>query len=316
MLGKIKSTLKSALPIYKYYEQLSAEMRSWKKGLYTPGHYYSPVVDPSTVPQKNVIDYNIAIPEIDLNENSQLALLNSLSKFYKEELFPSHKSSGFRYYYDNEYFSFSDGTFLACFLQHLKPRNVIEVGSGFSSAVMLDVNEKFLGNSMSLMFIEPYPEERLTTLMSGQEKAILRKDFIQNVPIAEFEKLNAGDLLFIDSSHVSKFNSDLNYIIFQVLPALKPGVVIHFHDVFFPFEYPVEWLQQGRSWNEAYVLRAFLANNTAYEILLFTSFLEGKHRQWFEKNMPVCLKKHEFIYLNGQQHLMATTGQSIYLRKK
>jgi predicted O-methyltransferase YrrM len=316
MLNKIKRALKSTLPIYTYYQQLADEMKGWRKGLYPPGHYYSPVVDPQHVPAKLAIDYQQSIGEIDLNEQNQLALLESLVKYYSREMFPVNKTDKTRYYFDNEYFSFSDGIFLATLLQHQKPSRVIEIGSGYSSALMLDVNEQFLSNNMSLTFVEPYPEERLNRLMQGQDKATLIKDFVQNVSIDEFKKLKSGDILFVDSSHVSKFRSDFNYILFTVLPALAPGVIIHFHDVFFPFEYPVEWLKQGRSWNEAYLIRAFLQNNSNYEITLFTSFLEGKHRAWFEANMPLCLRKHEMIELSGQLQLMDTTGQSIYLRKK
>jgi hypothetical protein len=86
--------------------------------------------------------------------------------------------------------------------------------------------------------------------------------------------------------------------------------------VFFPFEYPLEWLQQGRSWSEAYLLRAFLQFNKDFEIILFTSFLEGKHKDWFNTHMPLCLKVHKKIVVNGKESFIPTTGQSIYIRKK
>ena len=92
---------------------------------------------------------------------------------------------------------------------------------------------------------------------------------VQNVKLIEFEKLEPNDLLFIDSSHISKIGSDLNYLLFEVLPSLKPGVIIHFHDILYPFEYPYEWIEKGIYWNEAYLLKAFLMHNKNYEILLF-----------------------------------------------
>src|SRR6185503_18175174 len=91
---------------------------------------------------------------------------------------------------------------------------------------------------------------------------------IQNVPDRRFQALSSGDVLFVDGSHVAKVGSDVNDVIFRVLPLLRVGVLVHFHDILWPFEYGKEDVLRGRSWNEAYVLRAFLADNARYEILL------------------------------------------------
>jgi predicted O-methyltransferase YrrM len=316
MLKSIATAIKKRIPIYRYYHRLSRELLIWKKGLYQPGHYYSPIVDPQKLPQTVPIDYNLPIPAVDLNESAQVDLLKNLATYYKKDILPIRRKDGHRFYLDNEYFSYSDGIFLALMMQHFKPKMVIEVGSGYSSALMLDINEKVLHNVTELLFIEPYPEARLDRLTKDQDKVVVRQDFVQRIELSLFRKLNQGDILFIDSSHTSKFGSDINYLLFEVLPVLDHGVIIHFHDIFFPFEYPLEWLKQGRSWNEAYLIRAFLQHNSDYEILLFTSFLEGKYRSWFETNMPLCLEKHEFVKLNGVQHLLDITGQSLYIRKK
>jgi len=84
--------------------------------------------------------------------------------------------------------------------------------------------------------------------------------------------------------------SDVNYIFFEILPLLRPGVFIHFHDVFWPFEYPESWIEEGRQWHEVYLLRAFLEFNRDFEIVVFNTFLETFHSDWFEKYMPLCLK--------------------------
>ena len=118
------------------------------------------------------------------------------------------------------------------------------------------------------------------------------------------EALEAGDFLFVDSSHVSKTGSDVNFIFFEVLPRLKPGVIIHFHDVFTPMEYPRSWVMKPGAWfgfNEIYILRAFLMYNPEFEIIMFNTFLEEHHEEWFRKNMPLCLENK---------------GGSIWLRKK
>jgi hypothetical protein len=107
-----------------------------------------------------------------------------------------------------------------------------------------------------------------------------------------FDQLNENDILFIDSTHVSKTNSDVNKILFEILPRLKRGVLIHFHDIFYPFEYPKEWVLQwnGFGWNEDYILKAFLMYNNQFKIVMFNTFLEHFHKEWFKENMPLCLE--------------------------
>jgi hypothetical protein len=107
-----------------------------------------------------------------------------------------------------------------------------------------------------------------------------------------FKALGQNDILFVDSTHVSKTGSDVNRILFEILPSLNRGVIIHFHDIFYPFEYPKEWVLDwaGFGWNEIYILRAFLTNNPNYTILLFNTFLEHFHKEWFLQHMPLCLR--------------------------
>jgi hypothetical protein len=113
---------------------------------------------------------------------------------------------------------------------------------------------------------------------------------VQEVGLEKFKALRENDILFIDSSHVSKINSDVNYIFFTILPQLHPGVYIHFHDIFYPFEYPKEWIYEGRAWNEIYLLRAFLQHNAVFKIVFFNTFLEYFHAKRFQEDMPLCLK--------------------------
>jgi predicted O-methyltransferase YrrM len=295
-----------------YYKDLASKYEKFNP----PGHYYSPIPNEKDIPDSIIIDYDISIPGIDLKPESQLALLEELKQYYNKSIFSSEKVEDARYYFDNDYFGYSDGIFLAQLLQLFSPKKIIEIGSGFSSALMLDVNEKFLNNSIDLTFIEPYPEERLNILTHSNDKCSIIKDFVQNVDNEIWHGLKENDILFIDSSHVLKFGSDVESLFLKVIPLLNKGVIVHIHDVFFPFEYPVEWLKQGRAWNESYFLRAFLQFNSDFEILLFTSFLEGKYRKWFEINMPLCLKKHKKILLGSEEILLSTTGQSIYIRRK
>jgi hypothetical protein len=112
------------------------------------------------------------------------------------------------------------------------------------------------------------------------------------VDLAVFETLEARDVLFIDSTHVSKvskLNSDVNKLFFEILPRLAPGTFVHIHDVFADFEYPVHWLRAGRSWNEQYVLRAFLQFNDRFKVRLFGNYIVNRHPDWFRTHTPLCL---------------------------
>jgi len=123
---------------------------------------------------------------------------------------------------------------------------------------------------------------------------------LQDVELREFGALGPNDILFVDSTHVGKIDSDVNRIFFEILPSLAAGVHVHFHDVFFPFEYPKEWVQQGRAWNEIYMLRAFLQYNSAFRVVLMNTFLEQFHEEFFRRRMPLCLRNR---------------GGSIWIRK-
>jgi predicted O-methyltransferase YrrM len=232
------------------------------------------------------------LPGIDLEEDEQVARRNAFARFYAELPFPSQPTAPWRYYYENPYFSYSDGVTLFCFLRALQPKRVVEIGSGYSSALMLDTNEHFLGGSTNLTFIDPDPR-RLLTLVTPADRMRSRivDTRIQDVDADIVRGLGAGDILFVDSSHVSKCGSDVNFIVLELLPLLSPGVYVHFHDVFYPFEYPKDWLQRGFAWNEAYLLRAFLQFNARFRIAYFSSYLEHADRDWYARVMPLCLRR-------------------------
>jgi hypothetical protein len=200
---------------------------------------------------------------------------------------------------------------------HIKPKRIIEIGSGYSSAVMVDLNDKHFDGNIELTFVEPFPEERLNKLLTKNIRFNILKDFVQHIPLEFFQALNENDILFIDSSHISKTGSDVNYLLFEIIPNLNPGVIIHFHDIFYPFEYPKEWVDVDRAWNESYLIRAFLQFNYNYDIYYFSSFLELRHPNLFDLRMPLCMIKHEkWIDLNGKEYLLDTRGQSLYIKKK
>jgi hypothetical protein len=265
-----------------------------QNGLFPAGHFYSPIPNLDEIRKNEASIWGTPPKEIrgiDLNEQEQLKMLNTLRDFYDELPFPETKTEGLRYYFENPAYSYSDAIFLHCMIRFAKPQRIIEVGSGHSSSVILDTNELFFHGAIETTFIEPYPELFFSLLKrSDREKVKVIPIRLQDVDPAEFDSLERNDILFIDSTHVSKVNSDVNRIFFNILPRLKSGVFIHFHDIFYPFEYPQAWIYEGRAWNEIYLLRAFLENNSAFKIVVFNTYLEAFHEEFFKLHMPLCLK--------------------------
>jgi len=263
-------------------------------GFAPPGHFYSPFPDIQFVDRHKatLFDRQInSIPGIENNVEDQLALLDKFSEYYDELPFKDEKSSDLRYYFRNDYFSYGDAIILYSMLRHRRPQRIIEVGSGFSSAVMLDTNDLFFSKKMALTFVEPYPE-RLFSLLSDEDKKQheIIVNVVQDVPLERFAALEANDILFIDSSHVAKVGSDVVHLLTNILPRLNNGVIVHFHDIFWPFEYPEDWIREGRAWNENYILKAFLQFNAKFKILFFNSYLAIHHGDVVEKKLPLLLK--------------------------
>jgi hypothetical protein len=273
-----------------------------------PGHFYSPIPDLAEIKRDRKIIFDQSSQDlrgIRINKVGQLALGQDFASVYHELNFPDKKEKTHRFYFDNNYFSYGDAIALYGFLRVFKPQKIIEVGSGFSSAMILDVRDKFsLQDEMRLTFIEPFPQRLMSLLMENDQQTcqiIPRR--VQDIPLDLFGDLDANDILFIDSSHTAKTNSDVLHMLFVVLPSLKPGVLIHFHDVLWPFEYPLSWLNEGRAWNEAYFVRAFLQDNEAYEIVFFNDYLATHHSSFLNKNLPLMLKKPTALTTPGNTSL-------------
>jgi len=279
-------------PIKKVVEELESYRQIFR---FVPaGHFYSPL------PSLEEVSRNAgglfgpppeALPGIELNEAAQLALLEEIKRYYGALPFPSEKSVERRYFYENLAYSYSDAIFLYGMIRHAAPRRIVEVGSGHSSCVMLDTAELFLGGHVDFTFIEPYPNRLLSLLRPEDLRRVkILAQRVQDIGLEPFLALEPNDILFIDSSHVMKIGSDVQHLLAEILPRLRPGVYVHIHDVFYPFEYPEEWITEGRAWNEAYALRAFLTFSDVFEIVLFNTYLERFHRDIFERDMPLCLK--------------------------
>jgi hypothetical protein len=277
-----------------------------------PGHFYSPIPSLAEIRQREsrIFEASSAtVSGVDLNEAGQLQLFAALTEFYGGQPFPVTKQAGWRYCFENPAFSYFDAIILYSMIRYLKPRRVIEIGCGYSSCVLLDTNERFFDNGIDCTFIEPYPQLLMSLLKeSDRSRITIIPTNLQDVDLQVFARLEANDILFVDSSHVSKTGSDVNYAVFDILPRLAPGVYIHFHDIFHPFEYPKPWVYEGRAWNEAYLLHAFLQYNDAYAIQLSNSFVEHFHRDVVSRDMPLCLNF-------AKASIIPTSAQSLWLKK-
>ncbi len=278
-----------------------------KSNFYPFGHFYSlyPNIEEIKQQESKLFSDEKPVTDIYLNEGVQKDYLLQMQELYNtipdwENISVPAGVTDLRYRYGNPSLSPGDAVGLHCMLRLLKPKNMIEVGSGYTSAITLDTNEYYLDNSISLKFIEPYPA-LLQSLLKKNDDIELISSGLQEVPVSTFERLEAGDILFIDSTHVSKIGSDVNYLFFEILPKLNKGVYIHLHDIFYPFEYPKEWIYSGMIWNELYLLRAFLQNNQDYEVIYFQNMMEKRHRDMFLEKWPLDMTFH---------------GGSFWMRKK
>jgi predicted O-methyltransferase YrrM len=267
-----------------------------------PGHFYSaiPALDELRARRQQLFDRDpLDIPGVDLRIDEQLGLLRQLAAHLPDVPFTDTPKEPLRYSFVNGMFEHVDGTFLYLLLRHLEPARIIEVGSGYSSACILDTVELHLADTRCT-FVDPHMD-RLRSLLRPTDDGIETLEIqAQEAPIGLFDSLRAGDLLFLDSTHVVKAGSDVNHFFFDIFPRLADGVIVHIHDVFPGFEYPWEWLIEGKVWSESYLLRAFLQYNSDFEILLWPSFLAAIRSE------PIA------PFLGSALH----PGGSIYLRRR
>lgn len=240
-----------------------------------PIHYYEPLPDFRSITPEQV-QRRRDFPTIDFRWDEQLGLLGELEPYARELA-----EGDFR----NDYFSGLDAVVYYSLIRHLKPRRIVEIGGGYSTRIA----GKALAANQSgrITCIEPEPEARLNGSLFGVH--LVRKR-VEELDVSFFSSLEANDILFIDSSHTVKFGSDVCYEFLELLPTLKRGVWVHVHDIFFPHDYPAEWLLERRlALNEQYLLEAFLSFNRDFEIALSNYWLQLDHRDKLDRVWPNAL---------------------------
>lgn len=250
----------------------------WQKlGLHVVvNNYYSPIPDTRNL-TPGILERRSALAGIGMREREQLALLERFAGSFRVEYesFPtSRPAEPQQYYYANDTFKAVDGAILYSIIRSFKPARVIEIGSGFSTLLMAQAlarNRAEEGRDCVYTAVDPYPTDMIAGGVPGL--TTLRRERVEKVPLSVFEELAAGDVLFIDSTHVIKTGGDVQYEYLEILPRLAPGVLVHSHDIFLPAEYPLSCMERGYFNTEQYLLQAFLSFNVTYEVLWASHFM-------------------------------------------
>jgi len=254
----------------------------------TPSHFYFPVPELRAFRSKN---WSACRPctALDFRLEEQVHRLQSeLLSFRSEWTFPEAPTvNSCEFHFHNGFFEHIDAEIAWSIVRQARPRRIIEVGSGNTTLLLraaLDRNaaEGFPGELLS---IDPHPlpalrdaPPRLTSLISQP---------VQQIPLSLFGTLRRNDVLFIDSSHVVSMDSDVLYECLQILPRLAPGVLIHFHDIFTPLDYPEKFVMTNLCfWGEQYLLEAFLSFNSAFRVVWTSSAMQKFHAGLLREAFP------------------------------
>ena len=168
-----------------------------------------------------------------------------------------------------------------------KPAHIIEVGSGHSTRFMMQAI-KDEGLSTQITAVDPAPRADIAALPIKVHNSI-----VQNIDPKTFDVLQAGDILFIDSSHIAMPGTDVDYLFLNILPKLPSGVFVHIHDIFLPFGYPKKW--EWRGYNEQQMIAPFL--QSGYKLLFSSAFVANNMSEQLSKTsiskLPISAGAYE-----------------------
>ena len=245
----------------------------------TPSHFYFPVPNLKSFQGKN---WSACRPcaGIDFRLREQIGrAYTDLLPFASEWIFPeSATDDRHEFHFNNGFFERVDAEVAWSLVRHRKPARIIEVGSGNTTLLLAAALKKNReeGSPGELISIEPHPASFLKDGVQGLTELLARP--VQQVPLELFSTLRDGDILFIDSSHVVSMDSDVLFECLRILPTLAPGVLIHFHDIFTPLDYPEKFVMTNLCfWGEQYLLEAFLSFNANFRVVWSASALQKFH---------------------------------------
>lgn len=257
---------------------------------FLPKHFYLPIPDDTDQLEK-FWETQSEMIGVDINEASVIEMMENITTCYLPEFRTKFPMDGPLdppgFYLINGGYMAVDAHVYYCLIRHFKPRRIIEIGNGNSTLLAIaacDMNSKDSDYQPKLSSIDPYPWPIFEKGYPGLDELITRR--VQEVPVAYFEELESGDILFIDSSHVIRSGNDVHYEFLEILPRLKPGVLVHVHDISLPRPYPKVYFDNRLYWNEQYLLQAFLAYNDRFEVLWPGNYMMIKHPEWMLAVFP------------------------------
>jgi hypothetical protein len=238
-----------------------------------PVHYYAPVPNILELKRnRQVWAKKSKLPGIVIDADVQLETLSRTCRAFQGEYVGNPFYLQAVSMQAGPGYGYIEAQVLHGFIRHVKPRRIFEVGSGVSTWCMLSaakLNEQEIGAAVSISCIDPNPSAYVKSL---SDVALIRQE-VQTVPHEIFEKLETGDLLFIDSSHTVKTGGDVNFLLLEVLPRLRRGVFVHIHDINLPYDYPRDVLSNFYHSQETSLVHAFLIDNPKVSIVFCLSLL-------------------------------------------
>ena len=238
-------------------------------------HYYEPQFDFRADAEQ--LTRERELPGIDWNVPGQLALLERFTFATELAGIPQGRTATRSFHFDNGSFEAGDAEYWYQFIRTLKPRRLIEIGSGNSTLMAIAALTRNSGEDPGYrcdhVCIEPYEAPWLE-----QTGVTVVRSKVEDLAPAFFARLEANDVLFIDSSHVIRPHGDVLFEFLELLPRLNPGVYVHVHDIFSPRHYLERWLTEDvRFWNEQYLLEAFLSHNASWRVVGALNYLHHHH---------------------------------------
>jgi hypothetical protein len=229
-----------------------------------PVHTYSPVPDTRSLTDLDFRERDDFLTRAGVDVAAMLEFVASAARWAGEtDDIPAEPPPVDAFYWENTFFGELDALTYYGVLRERSPRLVVEIGGGYST--LLAARAAALNAATELVCIDPHPPAFLKADVSGLSRLLPVP--VQRLPPEFFDDLGSDDVLFVDSSHVSKIGSDVNYLVLDVLPRLREGVLVHFHDIFLPSEYPRAWVEGLAFLNEQYLLAAFLLANDRFDVL-------------------------------------------------
>ncbi len=263
--------------------------RLWEeRGVHvTPVHFYEPIPELRTLDDKLWSEPQ-RLCGIEMNPARQSHFLRDVFPAFRkeyEQIPIDNPEQNDSFYLANGRFEGLDPLLAYCMVRHFRPSQIVEVGSGYSTLILAQAAR--VNGETELHSIEPFPVDFLTAGVPGLTSLLVSK--VEEVDPSFFSRLTAGDFLFIDTSHVVRIGGDVNYLFLEVLPRLNPGVIVHVHDIFFPYEYPQDWvMERRRFWTEQYLLQAFLVFNSEFEVLVSSGYLKATYPEEVAEVFPAA----------------------------